>query len=339
MPPGACLRGPAMYGTLPRMTPPTAPAIRLQRIDLPAATPSSPPGWLDCRVAGRMDDPDAPLLVFLHGFPEAAFVWDGMLAHFGRDHRCVAPNLRGYEGSFAPAEVSDYRPKLIIQDLASLILALGGRAHAVIAHDWGGALAWGLAAAAPQLLGKLIALNATHPAPFLKALREDPAQQAASGYINLLREPGIEARLAADDFALMWTFFERFGGAAWLTPALRERYRQAWSATPANAPGQPVAASPLTGPVNYYRASPLHPPTSPSDPIHTLELPDAVLRVNVPTRVIWGEADTALPPSLLDGLDAWVPDLKITRLPGLSHWLLHEDPVTVARALETALRH
>ena len=137
----------------------------------------------------------------------------------------------------------------------------------------------------------------------------------------------------------MWTFFERFGGAGWLTPALRERYRQAWSATPASVPGQPAASSPLTGPVNYYRASPLHPPTSPDDPIHTLQLPDALLYVHVPTRIIWGEADTALPPSLLDGLEAWVPDLRIARLPGLTHWLLHEDPVAVARELESALRN
>lgn len=314
-------------------------AITVQRIPVgPADQPEQAQAWLNCRLSGPHDRPDAPLLLFLHGFPEAAFVWDGLLAHFGRHYRCVAPNLRGYEGSYAPADVAAYRPKLIQEDLAGLIRALGGRAHAVIAHDWGGALAWGLAATAPQLMDRLIALNATHPAPFLKALREDPAQQAASGYINELREPGVEAQLAADDFARMWGFFEQFGGAAWLTPALRDRYRQAWSAAPQDLPGQAAAASPLSGPVNYYRASPLHPPTSATDPVNSLVLPDALLHVSVPTRVIWGEADTALPPSLLDGLEAWVPDLQITRLPGLTHWLLHEDPDTVTRALEHALQ-
>lgn len=315
-------------------------AVTVQRIPVgPADQPQQAQAWLSCRLSGPHDQPDTPLLLFLHGFPEAAFVWDGLLAHFGRHYRCVAPNLRGYEGSYAPADVAAYRPKLIQEDLAGLIRALGGRAHAVIAHDWGGALAWGLAATAPQLMGRLIALNATHPAPFLKALREDPAQQAASGYINLLREPGIEAQLAADDFARMWGFFEQFGGAAWLTIALRDRYRQAWSATPEGLPGQAAATSPLSGPVNYYRASPLHPPTSATDPVNSLVLPDALLHVSVPTRVIWGEADTALPPSLLDGLEAWVPDLQITRLPGLTHWLLHEDPDTVTRALEHALQY
>ena len=129
-----------------------APPASIRTVDVPVgpAVDGVAP-WLACRVAGRMEDPDTPLLLFLHGFPEAAFVWDGMLAHFGRDYRCVAPNLRGYEGSYAPADVAAYRPKLIVQDLAALIQAFGGHAHAVIAHDWGGALAWGLAAAAPQL--------------------------------------------------------------------------------------------------------------------------------------------------------------------------------------------
>jgi len=268
-------------------------------------------------------------------------VWDELLAHFGDRYRCVAPNLRGYPGSYAPADVKAYRANVVLGDLAGLIAQQAATpttpASAVIAHDWGGALAWGLATVAPQLMQRLVILNAPHPGLFLKALRDDPAQQAASSYMNVLRQPGIEPELAADDFARMWPFFERFGGATWLTPALREQYRQAWSATPPATPGIDTATSALTGPLNYYRASPLHPPTSPQDPIHTLQLPDALLHVNVPTSVIWGEADTALPPSLLDGLDHYVPDLHITRLPHATHWLVHEAPIEVAHAIEAAL--
>jgi pimeloyl-ACP methyl ester carboxylesterase len=166
-----------------------------------------------------------------------------------------------------------------------------------------------------------------------------------------LRTPGIEPQLAANDFAQMWPFFERFGGATWLTPALRDQYRQAWSATPSPSPlaagdagtaigttSAPLATSALTGPLNYYRASPLHPPTSPQDAIHTLQLPDALLHVPVPTSVVWGEADTALPPSLLDGLSEYVRDLHITRLPHATHWLVHEAPQAVIAAIEAALQ-
>lgn len=313
--------------------------IRRTRLDLapPAAGEVAP--WLACRESGPQD-PNAPLLVFLHGFPEAAFVWDPLLAHFGDRYRCVAPNLRGYPGSYAPAKVGAYRAQVVLMDLIQLIQAHHGPATAVIAHDWGGALAWGLAAVAPQVMQRLIILNAPHPGLFMQALRDDPAQQAASDYMNLLRRDDAEALLQADDLRLMWTFFERFGGATWLTPELRDQYRQAWTTTPTGpdnlAPGH-LAPSALTGPLNYYRASPMHPPTSPSDAIHTLKLPDSLLHVSVPTTVIWGEADTALPPSLLNGLDPYVPHLQVDRIEHATHWLVHEAPAAVIQSIESAL--
>ncbi len=311
--------------------------IQTERITLPAGPDGVAP-WLSCRVAGPKG---APLLVFLHGFPEAAFVWDDLVAHFAGEYRCVAPNLRGYPGSFAPAEAKAYRANVVLSDLLALIAHEAptptSPAAAVIAHDWGGALAWGLAAVAPQSLQQLVILNAPHPALFLAALRDDHAQQASSAYMNMLRTPGIELELAADDFAQMWTFFERFGGATWLTPELRAQYRQAWSVQPEAVPGVNTATSALTGPLNYYRASPLHPPTSPQDAVHTLQLPPSLTQVNVPVDVIWGEADTALPPSLLNGLEQHVPQLRITRLAGASHWLVHEAPVAVRQAIEVAL--
>lgn len=295
--------------------------ITSRRITLPSPGVNQPEAWLDCRMAGPED---APLLVFLHGFPEAAFAWDELLAHFGEHYRCVAPNLRGYPGSHAPPDVKDYRAQLIGADVLALIQTLGAPAAALIAHDWGGAIAWGLAAMAPQMMERLVILNAPHPALFMKALRHDPAQQAASEYINLLRRPGIEAQLQANDFAKMWSFFERTGGTTWLTDELRDQYRQAWSAG-------------LSGPLNYYRASPLHPPTAPTDAVMHLTLPQAMLHVNIPTTVIWGEADMALPPSLLDGLEAYVPHLHVTRVPQATHWIVHEEPAAVIHALQAAL--
>src|SRR3989442_1204668 len=89
---------------------------------------------LSCRAAGPKD---APLLLFLHGFPEAAFVWDELLEHFAPRYRCVAPNLRGYERSSAPPEVEAYRARHLVADIAALIDQLGGRVEALVAHDWG----------------------------------------------------------------------------------------------------------------------------------------------------------------------------------------------------------
>ena len=73
---------------------------------------------LSCRASGPVG---APVLVFLHGFPEAAFVWDELLEHFGTRYRCVAPNLRGFEQSSSPKEPEAYRVKHLMADLEALI--------------------------------------------------------------------------------------------------------------------------------------------------------------------------------------------------------------------------
>ncbi len=128
---------------------------------------------LSCRAAGQRG---RPVLLFLHGFPEAAFVWDDLLEHFSRPehggYRCIAPNLRGYEHSSAPVDVQAYRPKHLVQDITALIAhETGGEPLAcLVAHDWGGALAWNLANQHPHRMRQLVIVNSPHPGPFLRAL-------------------------------------------------------------------------------------------------------------------------------------------------------------------------
>lgn len=284
---------------------------------------------LSCRAAGRIG---GPALVFLHGFPEAAFVWDHLLEHFGDRYRCVAPNLRGYENSSTPIDVEAYRAKHLVADVAALIDTLGGRVEALVAHDWGGAVAWNLAAQRPASMKRLVIVNSPHPGTFLRDLQTDPAQQQASAYMNFLCRPDAESLLAKDDYARMWPFFESMGaadpgrqGGGWLTPAVRDQYRSVWSKG-------------LTGPCNYYRASPVRPPTGPDDPMLAIRFPPEAVTVRVPTLVIWAEDDIALRPGLIDGLDEFVPDLSIVRVAGASHWIVHERPERVEAEIELALR-
>lgn len=174
---------------------------------------------LSCRSAGARG---RPVLMFLHGFPEAAFVWDGLLTHFAQPDnggfRCVAPNLRGFEHSSAPADVAAYRAKHLVQDIAALIALecgedqRGGQLACLVAHDWGGAVAWNLAASQPHLMEKLAIINSPHPATFLRELQHSDDQQAASAYMNFLIRPDAEALLAEDDFRRLWEFFSHMGG-------------------------------------------------------------------------------------------------------------------------------
>jgi len=286
---------------------------------------------LSCRASGPAG---APVLLFLHGFPEAAFVWDALLEHFGTRYRCVAPNLRGFEQSSSPKEPEAYRVKHLVADLEALIAQVspsGAPLEALVAHDWGGAVAWTFAVQRPQLIKRLVIVNSPHPATFLRELKSNPLQQAASAYMNFLCRPDAEALLAADDFRRMWPMFTNMGaadparkGGGWLTPQVRDQYRAVWSAG-------------LTGGCNYYRASPLRPPMSPDDPIMKLEFAPEFVTVNVPTLVIWAEDDSALPPSLVDGLEAFIPRMRLVRVPGATHWIIHEQPELVTAEIEREL--
>lgn len=285
--------------------------IRLIDHDLPGGM------RLACRAAG--DEPRRVIL--LHGFPEAAFVWDEVLLRLAPQIGGLAPNLRGYPGSSQPTEASAYRPRHLVGDLVALIESTGGTLDLLVAHDWGGAIAWNLAAERPDLLRRLLIINSPHPAAFLRELRHNPAQQVASAYMNRLCQPDAEQLLAREGYARLLAML---GGADWLTPALSERYREAWREG-------------LTGPLNYYRASPLRPPTGPADALHSLVLSDEDFTVRVPTTVLWGEQDRALLPGLLHGLNRWVPDLRIVRVPEASHWIVHEEPARVVALIQQLL--
>lgn len=281
---------------------------------------------LSCRAAGRPDAPQRVLM--LHGFPEAAFVWDEVAQGLADADAvyAVAPNLRGYEHSSAPAGVEAYRAKHLVADVEALIQQLGAPVDVLVAHDWGGGIAWNLAALKPHLLRQLVIVNSPHPAAFLRELCRSAEQQQASDYMLELVKPDAAPRLAKDDFAYLFDRLERFSPAPWLTATQRAQYREVWSCG-------------LDPALNYYRASPLRPPVGPDDPVHALQLPDSVVRVSVPTRILWGEQDHALRPALLDGLSAWVPNLVgIERVPEASHWIVHEQPVRVVQTIRAALQ-
>ena len=268
-----------------------------------------------------------PLLLFLHGFPEYSGAWEELLPRFGDTHFAVAPDLRGFNLSSQPPEVSAYRAREIVGDLERLVGVLGYERVTVVAHDWGGAVAWQWAIARPERVEKLIVLNSPHPIPFARELVTSPEQQQASAYMNMLRAPGSEGVLAEDGFARLDDFFVAMAraDAPWYTEERRARYHDVWSRG-------------LTGGVNYYRASPLYPPT-PTDPGPAkLDLKPEDFRVRVPTLVIWGEADIALPVTLLDGLSELVDDLTVCRLPRATHWLAHEEPAEVARLIRDFIR-
>jgi len=267
-----------------------------------------------------------PLMLFVHGFPEFWYAWHDQLSEFSRGFHAVALDMRGFNLSDKPVEVKAYRAKHLVEDLRQLVAALGHQKCVLVAHDWGGAAAWNLSAEHPEVVEKLVIINSPHPIPFARALRDHPGQIAASQYMLLFRDAKAERVMSANNFERLATIFKQMGaGDSALSADERALYLAAWA--------QPGA---LTGGLNYYRASPLYPPSPEKggDPgAAALRLDPAMFMVRVPTLILWGERDQALLPVLLDEIEEVVPDVRIQRIPEGSHWVVHEFPEVVNRAI------
>jgi len=254
------------------------------------------------------------LIMFLHGFPEFWYEWKNQLAEFGRDYRAVAPDMRGYNLSSKPIEVEQYRMKYLIDDIRALAEHLGYRKFILVAHDWGGGVAWPFAIRHPEYLEKLIIINAVHPVNFMRELRDNPAQQKASQYILVYRTREAEDILARNNYAILVSSLLEDGiKQGYFTEEDKKAYIEAWS--------QPGA---LTGGLNYYRAAHLGSFTGESD--DDLSADPSLFMVAVPTLVIWGEKDKWLLTDNLEGLEKYVTNLTIKRIPDGSHWVIHEKP-------------
>jgi len=252
------------------------------------------------------------LIMFLHGFPEFWYEWKNQLAEFGRNYQAVAPDMRGYNLSSKPVEVEQYRMKYLINDIRALAEHLGYKKFILVAHDWGGGVAWPFAIRHSEYLEKLIIINAVHPVVFMRELRDNPAQQKASQYILVYRTPKAEEILSRNNYALLASNLLEDGiKQGYFTEEDKNAYIEAWS--------QPGA---LTGGLNYYRAAHLGSFTGESD--DSLSADPSLFVVAVPTLVIWGEKDKWLLTGNLEGLEKYVSNLTIKRIPDGSHWVIHE---------------
>lgn len=261
------------------------------------------------------------LILFVHGFPEFWYAWKKQLAEFGRTHLAAAPDMRGYNLSSKPADVDQYQVKTLTEDLRALAEHLGHKKFTLVGHDWGGAVAWGFALYYPEYLEKLVIINAPHPSVFERELRENPAQQRASEYMLMFRGREAEQILSENNYAwLAGAVLANGLRQGYFTEEDRKAYLDAWS--------QPGA---IAGGLNYYRAAHVGPPASKGGNVGTFVKDVPSLTVKVPTLVIWGEKDPYLLLGNLEGLERFVSDLTIKRVPDGTHWVVHEKPDLVNR--------
>ena len=276
---------------------------------------------LNVAIAG---DPSNPAVILLHGFPESHRTWRGVAPLLADQFYCVMPDQRGFAASDRPQDVEAYKADILINDIFALADALSIDRFALVGHDWGGAIAWPAALRGDPRLTRLAIVNAPHPVTFQKSVIEDADQRAASQYISAFRKPGFEQMAEAMGFdAFFEKSFRNHVDTADIPDDEKQRYIDDWS-----APGGFAAM------LNWYRGSKMIVPAPGEDaPVPDWCSPQFP-HVTVPTLVIWGMKDKALLPLQLDGLDKYVDDLRIVRLPDVGHFAPWEAPEEVAHALK-----
>jgi len=261
-----------------------------------------------------------PPVLFLHGFPEHSGAWHGVMERLAPQFRTIALDTRGIGASEAAADVQGYDIVELVRDVKDVVAALGCRTVTLVGHDWGGFIAWEVAMRHPELLDRLVIVNAAHTGVFEHLLHEDAEQAKASQYMLAFRSARGEELVSRNDFAgFRREMLEPARAAGSLSDAQADDYLRLWRDSKSVSAG-----------LNYYRANKSGPPSGDDRAPRPLEQ----TRVKVPTLVIWGERDVYFTERNLELLPEVVPDLTVRRFADCDHWIVHQQPGAVAGLIE-----
>jgi pimeloyl-ACP methyl ester carboxylesterase len=288
---------------------------------------------LHCAVDG-----DGPLVLFLHGFPECWYSWRHQLAALAPHFRVVAPDLRGYGESDKPAGVKAYERSELVADVVGLVKAFGERDAVIVAHDWGGAIAWQLAMEHPELTKRLVVMNCPHHAIFQQHFQGDPRQLLKSWYMFFFQIPWLPETLLGLNGA--WPIANAIRQSAVRKAAITEDDLRVLREA-ASRPGA------LRSAINYYRAAFRSPEVAAGMPEglrrffygeRAFPPPRRRLedwpKITAPTLLIWGEQDVALRKELSYGMEPlFAGPFRIEYVADSGHWVQQEQPEVVNRLL------
>ena len=254
---------------------------------------------------------EGPLVVMIHGFPDHWYSWRHQMEALKDRFRVAAVDQRGYNRSDAPKGVENYAMPLLVRDVAAVIAAEEEEAAIVVGHDWGGAVAWNIAMARPELVDLLVILNLPHPNGLVRELRTNPEQQANSQYARDFQKPDAHRHLTAE------------GLAAWVSDeSARRRYVEAFE------------RSDFEAMLNYYKAN--YPDVGPAD--RDTPAPPALPKVRMPVLMFHGLKDSALLPAGLNGTWNWLEqDLTLVTVPGAGHFVQQDAAELVSATMRNWL--
>lgn len=264
---------------------------------------------------------EGPMVLFIHGYPDFWYSWAHQIETLSKDYKCVALDLRGYNKSDQPKGVENYMMPLIIGDVISVIKANGVDKCIVVGHDWGGAISWGLALQAPQFVEKLIICNLPNPRGLTREMAINDEHRRNTEYARQFQAPDAHESMTAEGLVAMLS-----GGVA----------PEVWPDEKKAIYTAAFEKSYFEGMLNYYKANYRAeiPPKA--------ELPykddSPLIKAKMPVLMFHGLNDQALHHHALNNTWEWVEkDLTIVTVPGVGHWVHHEAPELVSKAMKSWL--
>lgn len=268
-------------------------------------------------------------IVFLHGFPEYWGTWKKQINEFSQDYRVIVPDLLGYNLSDKPTDEKCFEVPQLIALISGFLQSINKNQPVIlVAHDWGGAIAWPLTAFHSKLVTRLIILNAAHPSTFTREMIINPEQRRKSAYIHQLIADDAVQELSRNDFAFFrkMLFENRLDDG--FSDVEKQEYLEVWK-----RPGA------IQGMLMYYRSMPQL-AADDSDTTdgggrttNTAKMKIPQIRITVPTLILWGIQDQAFVPDVLDDIEDYVKDCKIEKFANATHWLHHEQPKQINLAI------
>jgi haloalkane dehalogenase len=296
-------------------------------LSLPLAATGAVPTWVD-RTAypftprrltlpegtiSYVDEGQGEVILFVHGTPTWSFEYRHLIRALSGRYRCIAPDQLGFGLSQRPADF-DYRPESHARVLARFADRLGLDRFTLVVHDYGGAIGLPLALDRPERVRRLVVLNS-----WMWSFADDPklargARLLGGGFGRFLyRRANLSLRVLAP---------YAYGDRKKLTPAIHRQYLAAFPDADSRGRVLWALARGLLGSSAHFES--------------LWQRREQLAQI--PSLVLWGMRDRALPPPLLDRWRQALPHARVVQLGDSGHWPHEEEPEVVARELEVFVR-
>ena len=260
-------------------------------------------------------------VIILHGFPHYAALWERTIKRLSQDYHVVVPDNRGYGLSSKPKGVDAYKIDVLAADVAKLIMHIGNneKVH-LIGHDWGGTLAWHVAETYPELIDKLVVINAPPLSTFLELLVNNENQSKASSYMNYLKSGKFEEKHKEEGASLIQAIgFDSLFNKQLLDERDKDIFFKHWN-----------SIETLEAAINWYRAN----------IPETLDNNFAPFTLSkTPALLIWGENERVFVPQIPELLAEGVENYQYVIVPNVGHSPFLENEATTSKIIEQFLSH